>query len=376
MRLFDKIWLAAIGVALISVMAWAQTGTLTYSIIPNGGITPIFGPVYTGAIPAPAQAAGFTQLVMNADFSNTTFFPNIAAFVTPCGGPSTNPTWHLAHWGAFPNGPADVTAGECAALIDIENDPTIGKNVLHEHYDHTRAAAGADANGAILVLTFPAIPFTSDHGLYFPVMEYTEITFRQSAGGLTQPAIPASCNPPTITVCSVLLQDFWFNGANDQQFESDSTETSVNSATTTSWGMGSDGPIFSADILQYHTIATLFTSAAGASPTDIEQCTFLDGVAVGNGAAGCSIPARRCPSNQSPCPEYSTHSRYFMSWFGLDTQYFAAPPGQTIIVPPGGAAVTNDEDTYIQSIRVWTCPGGWGTTNPCFGTLVDHWPFP
>src|SRR5690348_16001070 len=69
--------------------------------------------------PAPAVAAGFTTLTLNADFS-TPFYANKANWLD-CGG-ATSPQWYK-QWVAFGS---NGVAAPCSAILQ-ETDPLTGR---------------------------------------------------------------------------------------------------------------------------------------------------------------------------------------------------------------------------------------------------------
>jgi hypothetical protein len=310
-------------IAIFASYAWAASGTLTYNI--TSGPTP----------PPPAAAAGFTAAAVNADFSQAQY-TNLANWLYQCGGPAL-PGWS---WTVQYN----PNTGAPCANIDLENDPSIGKQVLHLNQPVP--------NGPISVLAYP-YPIIFSNNNAFPVTMYFQFTFRFASAGLTQ----GNSYP------NIAGAEFTVGPNHSHWIEPDIFELQPNTNTGSGWiygdgsteyacGGGSgfcnaitDPPSVNAraDVTVYHTLGILFTSD-GIS--QYWKCNYLDG-----SGYGC---------NQLPLSFASIDFAVHDETLGLGIGY------------GNGVQLTAPVDLYIQNIQVWVCPGSFETSNQCFGTVINH----
>jgi hypothetical protein len=312
-------------------------------------------------VPAPAVAAGFTDHVLSADFSQSSY-SDITTWVNGCGASSTPPFWWFGYWGE--SGQQPHQGAPCSRII-MENDPSIGKQVLHLQYLSSDSAVGSNPNNQILTLTWPAPPFNGPPVNYLPIEYYMEITFRQSEAGLTQ--------SHQINNQRFYLGPSGFNSPSCY-FGPDNFEILTNSNSDSGWVYGDCagfGPATSdcvstgqqwcgtppeglaKDLTQYHTCGTLFTSDG---TTQMYMCAFVDGVNTTNGCPGPYRPAFTAP--------LANHQYIMINGRGTDS------------LDRANGSVTVNEDIYIQRIDIWVCPGSFMTSQGCTATLVNHWPFP
>lgn len=295
-----------------------------------------------GGTPAPAVAAGFTTLALNADFSQPSYF-NIANWVDGCGGSTTAPRWWYGWFGTTgSSGPHQ--GAPCAALI-MENDPQAGTQVLHLQYLPAYNAIGTNTGSQILELNYPAPAFTSqDASNYFPSTYYVEIVSRQgSASSLTQ-------------AHALNNNSFWLvlDDATSP-LEEDFYEVQTNGGPP-NWNYQVNFEIGSAaDFTVYHTFGALYTGDGTSIYPYL--CAFRDGVV---------LPDQHGNSctNLNRTGNMSLHDGIILLGFGTDSNDLAT------------GAIINNIDVYIQSIKVWTCANAFMTSTNCFGTIVNHWPFP
>jgi len=299
----------------------------------------------SGAVPAPAVAAGFTQQVINADFSQPAY-SNIATWVDGCGGPTTGDRWVYRWW-------YTGTAGPCDHII-MEPDPTIGgKQVMHIRF----LVSDGSSPASNLSLSFPDA-FNVNNNNHFPMGLYVEITFRIAAASLvSQPGVFAIWSPYMIGGPGYVF--LW---------EADDIEVQPNSASGGTWiygdggiewdytqpagmqaigGIGAPLSTLRDDETVYHTYGMLWTTD---TTSQIWKCQYLDGgVTTGTATA--------CGGNNPAHPVILTHhdQNLVLNWGGA----------------PTGGAVTSNVDIYIQSVTAWVCPGGFGTSTQCTG-LVTH----
>jgi hypothetical protein len=149
---------------------WNGSGWTQIAGDPRGTTTGDLG------VPAPAQAAGFTTLALNADFSQSTY-SNVANWVDGCGGPTSGFRW-IYRW--FPSG----GGAPCSEITQVADETLGGQQVLHLQYLPAYNSPGTNTNQQILQITLPSVPY-GDNNNYLPIEGYTEMTFRY-ADGLNQ----------------------------------------------------------------------------------------------------------------------------------------------------------------------------------------------
>jgi hypothetical protein len=327
-----------IAALLVPGLAYAGTPSAPFSdqVVPAGppsGTKCDYGPNYSGSIPAPAQAAGFTTCALNADFSNP-FFSTISSWLGNCGGGTA--LWQF-YW--------DVrfgTPGDCAR-VDMETDASIGKQVLH-----LQEQPGDVANNNLaFALDFPGWASATQHQIMFPPEQYFEITFRFTPASLTEGGAPAG--PLDI------YMNGWTNGCCGT--ENDYIEYTGGNP---HWGGGQIvwagnalyyAPLISIsmDFSQYHTLGILVTSDG---TTTNAKCAWVDGV-----PQGCDLVR---PATVTGC-DASCVSANFAQHGGI----------VAVWVGQGNAnRGPNNVDMYITSERVFTCAGYKSASTYCFGAPV------
>jgi hypothetical protein len=299
----------------------------------------------SGGVPAPAQAAGFTTPVLQADFTVPgNFWSNTANYITNCGAAdsvSGQPsTWHFTNsqWApAFNTLPCSRTS--------IMTDPTYGGQVLNQLLKPTDTYT--DSNGQTQcggALEFPA--HTSQHGTFLPISYYIQFVFRGDAG--TVQYTGSTWGHPSWWSHTVDWQSPSYVDNNDWElmingpsrwFCGDYQEW-PEGYQTNSGGCTAPG---TPDITQYHTLEVLYTSDGS---TKAAQCEWLDGA------------LQWC--NAGSFAHSTTYAEKDKTWDSSLTTY-------------GGLTLV-DENLYFKSIMIFSCANV--GTSTCFGTVIDHWPFP
>jgi hypothetical protein len=311
---------------LAPALAYCQLG------VPLNPLPPVAPPAQDPTVPAPAAAAGFTTLALNADFSQPAY-SNIATWVDGCGGPTSGYRWVYSYYSYIQGAP-------CGDLI-METDSSIGKQVLH-FQTHPGDTTPPGASYQALVLAWPDHAFQASAVNWIGSQMYMEITFRIDAASLAQS-----------TGFVIGGGDLTATNQPGNWLEPDIMEIHSNSNDGTGWVYG-DGTIewvnyaisnglFSnppgnlrLDMTAYHTIGTLFTS----NTTDFAKCYYLDGTKLG------------CWS------------------FTLTNPSILPKLDQIFVWGNGAPAQSNNVDTYIQSINIWMC-ANW-KTQACVGTLINQ----
>ncbi len=276
-------------------------------------------------VPAGAQAAGYTTLAFEADFTQP-FYTTLSNWLN-CAGASSPKMWLI--------GLAGRATAPCAR-VSMVNDG--GVQVLDLRMQPGDAPAGLGT--AISTLNADN---GATQGIDFPNGAYWEATFRVSASGLNN-------NPNGTEVAA------WWSWSDTGQNTSTAfqeydnpeiygTGSNQNNVTIHGYyGAGSayiagfGPPHLTLDPTVYHTIAVRVTQDGNANT---ELCEYIDGVLqVCGGSAG------------DPAATYNQR-RYPILDAGII-------PGNTPSAPL---------DTLVKSVRIWTCPGWQGPLNqpghPC-----------
>ena len=277
-------------------------------------------------VPAPAQAAGFTTLALNADFT-TSAYSNTATYINECGA-SSGWRWFLFYSGA--GHPNQVPCGK--ASITMDN----GGQVLHLQYLPSDLQAGKNAGGDGNYIEFQwpvGFHALSDGiGPTLPNEMYTEITFRTTAPSLNQ----ANAGIPL---------DYWATSWCACEYELDFFEVNNGFAYQNGWYYSSTFGSAYLDFTQYHTLGVLFTSDESRV---LEQCMYLDGTLI------------NCGANQGlSSSNYAQHDNTLNILFGSGLCFGGATP-----------CVVNAEDYYIKSITLWECSNY--KTQGCPGPVINH----
>jgi hypothetical protein len=284
------------------------------------------------------MTAGMTTQVQNLDFSQVA--SNwVSTSVDGCGGPTSGNRWVYRYW--------YQGLGPCNQL-SIENDPTINKQVLHTSY----TTAGGQA-ASQLGLYWPDTNNNSVVGDWMPIGFYMEVTFRVSTATMSQ----NSSNPFVVNnyVLGNVNHDVW-------QIEPDNLEVQSNSFGGGTWIVGDSlleyqngsivhggGPTDAerSDPTVYHTYGTLYTTDGNAV---IAKCVYIDGVE----QTACTVDTLNTGQGR---PAQSLLRHDILLGF-----HWGEQPGATL---------TNQVDMYVQSIKIWLCPGSLNTTVQCT-TLVTQ----
>jgi hypothetical protein len=305
---------------------------------PPSGIKCDYGPSYSGSVPAPAAAAGFTTCALNGDFSKS-FFSKISSWLNPCGG--ARKKWEF-YW-EYSIGAND---GDCSR-VGMKTDSTIGKRVLHLQEQPNDPTA---ANQQTWALDWPGRGWAVAHDILLPVYGYyAEITFRFTPASVGEGGAPAGPLG--------WWMNQWVNGCcwveNDFIEGYDGTKGPGGQV---GWAYGSAHYFarwihFAFDITKYHTLSALVTSDGS---TAVAKCMWLDGA-----AQGCTtVPvadSSYCASDATCVHDvFPQHGGFITVWVGQGS-HNRGP---------------RNVDMFVQSERVWTCAGYRSASNYCFGSLM------
>ena len=302
---------------------------LAYGGSPNADLSIQVVPPQSGPpVPAPAQAAGFTTLALNADFTTPTY-SNTGTYINECGA-SSGWRWFLFYSGA--GHPNQVSCGKAS----ITTDPTYGGQVLDLQYLPSDLQAGINAggNGNYIELQWPVGYHASSDaiGPTLPNEMYTEITFRTTSQSFSQ----ANATIPL---------DYWATSWCACEFELDFFEVNTGFGYSNGWYYNSAFGNARLDFSQYHTLGILFTSNESSS---LEQCMYVDGSLV-----NCGSVSGLSSTN------YTQHDNTLNILFGGGLCFNNATP-----------CVANAEDYYIKSITLWECTNY--KTQGCPGPVINQ----
>jgi hypothetical protein len=341
--------------AALLVPALAYGADLSVQIVPAASPppSPPLSPPPTGLTPPPgAQAAGFTTLALNMDFTGattssyagTTYNINDLSdsnswlscqYATGGGNTPTHPVWWVSPaWGnAAPCSRVSIINDGGTNVLDIQWQPNDGPNL------------GVNASE----IDTWTVNESANTGYSFPLGgSYIEFVFRET--------------PATISACpagggACLDDDVWSWPTSGGSTEWDFLETYANgfgapavhgdsnASSVPAWGF--------LDYTQYRTFGLRMTTDG----THMDQCGYLD-----TGAVSTSSSTR--------------------TFFGCGGEFTANDGTSTTeqrsflrlqVGPVGGSPwPTENMDMYLQRITVWSC-SSW-QTSPCTGTVLTGAP--
>lgn len=286
--------------------------------------------------PPGAQAAGYTTLALNIDFTGatassyngTTFDAQTLSDWLDCAGASNPIFWEETFVSTIPPCSAyNIINDSDTAVLDLKYSLSYWPTSL------TTTIQTANPNDASQVHDFP-------QGSYY------EIEFRQSTNTVDNSCATGQGNNPLCLFASM----FTWVADNANPMEWDIVETYSNGAATNgaidhyddNWvNMGPNYYDGNGDLTNYHTYAMRMTTNGN---NQWAGCTYLDNTFLGCGTGNFS-------GNQQ-------NDRNFL-------------------IPGIGAWSSNNNvlaqmDMYIRHIRVWSC-AGWAT-GQCTGTLLTGAP--
>ena len=315
----------------------------TFSItVPSPSVNP--PPPASGGVPPGAQAAGYTTLAFESDFTQPAY-ANLSNWLD-CAG-AASPEWFLTGANGHSSPPC--------SRISMINDG--GAQVL----DIKFTAADAASLGTVLTTLNSALT----RGVDFPNGAYWEATYRLT---------PATRdNNPYSTEISGLYT--WSNsgqvGASSSYMELDFLETYANGCCHEGtiihmWGAvppgegdlvvsGYGAPEYQVDQTAYHTIAARITQDG---TSNLALCMYIDGqlqncqdmVSAGYRGAAAITPAQ------------------------LNERNFLA----LLVGPVDTTPVAATMDMLVKDVRIWTCPNWQGTLNSpghaCNGAVLTSAP--
>ncbi len=329
-----KFLLAAMMMLAAPAFGASPTATLQAQIVPaQVGMACDIGPPYQGAIPAGAQAAGFTHCAANYDFTNAAY-ASLSNWLD-CAGAS-NPQWY----NTLTNGGGN--RGPCSN-ISITADGG-APQVLHEVFRPVDASSGVF--GTTLTTTNDSL----SSGTTFPLGgAYYQSVYRVPAS--TYSAVPLSSGivfawwsweTPQVNVYEGDFQETYSDGGGP------CGSLAACGAAATYHNHGNDGeaqtyvdygngnmPTF--DPTVYNSYGTRMTFDG----TSMVMCSYLNG-----NFSACS---------NSSSLVTTTPRRYAILMLG--------PQGSPTYVP------TAQQDAYIKSVTIFTC-GSW-QSGQCTGSVLN-----
>jgi hypothetical protein len=353
----QKVDMRALGVLtaalLVACHAYGAdpTADLTIQVVPagGGGIACAIGPNYTGAIPAPAQQAGFTTCARNNDFTQT-----LPSNWLNCTFDHASAQWYFGH-------PQNIPGVNlpCSSVIFQTTDPLTGGKALDmqwlaSYLNIIEPSPSAYYFKGSVVMETQSVdsqpPRTLGAGVYYPYAYY-EMTFRvqPTPNTYASPFEPTGLNMAFWTFGSAGPGAQWTGG----NFEFDFLEMDpgwFNASTVHQWFgtptyQQSWSGAYPGDARQYHTWGALVT---GDGQTNVEMCNYIDGNFLG------------CASRSYGAGSTEATDRYpIILGQGIDCS-----DGTSSCMPSDLQSL----DMYITSIRVWSC-ANWQSTM-CYTTPI------
>jgi hypothetical protein len=315
---------------------------------PGGQSQPV---VPASAVPAPAQAAGFTTPVIQSDFTQSKYANQSNWLNCNPTGPFSipNPEWHNA-WVGF----GTQIVAPCSAYTQ-QTDPVLGGPALQMHWDNSYCQGHCvGGNGWAATLTLESVNSDSN-GTQIPPYAYYEVVFRWDTPLTnTNRGIDIWSNTFTLTEFDTIEA---YGKTIDGNTITNSTTHSQTGSSGTNWSSpyqpchsppiptcseGSDleghgyaytcntckGDFFpnGLDVTQYHKWAWRVTSNG---TTDTFYCVYIDDITI-----GCSTVH----------PDATELADGTWSFILLNAQNWAAG--------------SDNFNLWVKSIAVWSCAAG------------------
>lgn len=330
--------------------AASPSATLTVTISPSGGggIAAAVGPNYSGSVPAPAQAAGFTTLAANYEFSNTSNFTtnghtyNFSDITTwlDCKG-AANPLW----WNATFSG-GNTTP--CSDFSMVNDGGTNAMQMTFTQTDHSNQGSGG-ADNTTMQTTQPnsgSGTTSLPTGFAFPEEFYAEFKVRM---------VTPDSNAP-----GSLLGDWWSISAtpNSPYMEDDFQETfsGGNDGTGTNQGLTffpeahfvNSGNLPGYNHNNYNVVGERVTTDSSGNAS---ICFYVNGTQIAGNAQSGWTRAGNCVTGRWP------DTSALQELLRLEVTAAAVAPGATM----NGPVTIN-----TQYFRLFTC-AGWNTGSAAGG---------
>jgi hypothetical protein len=292
---------------------------------PPGSIACAIGPNYTGSIPAPAQAAGYTTCAANYDFTTPTF-STLSTWLGNCGASSP------ILWAFFTG---NTGCGDISMVSDGGSNSLLLANP---------ASPGADSQIVILSADNGS---GGGNGATFPIGNYAEVVVRTTSNtyyadlffyltGLTYvsesdiaEAAPAPYNNTSVTNGASTFGGCTFDA------------TAAPSAGQCYYSAFQN---FANDVTNYHTYGVLTTidgNALSDGSHEIAGCTYYDGTLI--------------VSSSSPCGWNSFTNTIPPLVAGTGLPLYNR--NTTVWDTCQGNSCSTVSNLYIKRVTVWECPG-------------------
>ncbi len=281
------------------------------------GAGPWVGPVSDPrGVPAPAAAAGFNTLIINDDFSSSTFGNPVTNWLD-CNDGSTPPASPL-YYRAWVGFGTNIDA-PCSAITQAA-DPLNGQLALHLHWqDSYFTGNNGHAHGIPVQTTDGA-----GNGRRTPMGFYIEFVARSATQTGSFPGIDVWSYTHTNTD-SYEIDGAEEAGATNMSFAIHNNDLANGSCADPNSSPPCAGAVV--NITQYHTYAWRQTSAG----SDIVFCAYVDGTLYG-------------------CNSISPVNAQLTSLQDMVHQML-------IFVPGNYSTAGRTKEMYIKSMKVWSCAG-------------------
>jgi hypothetical protein len=349
---------------LLPGLAYGQNPSASFSdqVVPAGSdpIACDFGP-NAPSLPAPANEAGFTHCLMNADFTSSTTdgnginYSNTATYVKECGASPTsrnNTIWDLSWFNANTYGYNYNLP--CTGHLEIVTDPITSTQALEMSYlttDYNNFTSAGGANHDNYTAVHWPQPYApsgcaagpSCKGLYHTY--YIQVAMRLAASVGSYPG-------------GNIMNSFWDEqccfGEPDQEVDYFEIQPAYDSQYCASGGVavhtnfspsGGSSPAFWCIPVDnnYHTIGVLMTSDG---TTTLATCVYLDG------NIATHTPTT-CGTQPISSLNYGNSLTFWIGMCALDQA--------------GSPCITQNFFWYLSDVQVWTCSTPWAA---CTGTVI------
>ena len=355
--LFGYAILVLLGILGLMARAATFTAPLTGTATGGGSGTACTHGPNAPSVPLPAQRAGFTTCVMNADFTSTTTdagginYSNTATFVVQCGASyaSDHSAWDVM-WGTGGN----VYSGgaPCARTqVGVGLDPLFPST---QALDEKFLRADFSSNVNLISMEWPGFccSFASPAGTSIYQYLYFQITFRAPSSTVSQAAVNNNGGAIPIDV----WQEEWTPNHTDTEVDFFEIQPAFNSGTqyrlsTNINSLNNPFASFRIDYNdgQYHTAGYLITSD-GSSQMSV--CAYIDGgIATATPYGPCGVVTGL---SSGALNQWANNLALWLGSFNCSS--------------PASLCLANDIDFYVRDIQLWMCSTPF--TAACFGTVI------
>lgn len=339
MRVFEKVAATLLSLAILSFPFYAHASTASANLPiqvtkPAAGVACDFGPNYAGAIPAAAQAAGFTHCAANYDFTSAAY-ANPATWLD-CAGATGSQIQFTLYGNTCSH--VFITTDGGSQVLNIQWNQNTDLTPAYGSMNIQTAGSNNDPNIADAILSMPT-------GKYIEYVVKTDPNTQQHAG----------CT-------SCFMNDVWSWGGNgnpnfvEWDFLEEYDATNANGGIWHGWDganigvspMREPGMESGYDPTVYNTYGMRI---ANDTSGNVAVCNYLNGNLLDSTLQGSSD---KCATGSySPVP------------VGRDFLVLTSGPED----PTGAKSYAVLGNFYIKSVRIWECSGY--KTGECYNSTAQ-----